>query len=95
MQAIGSLGLLSVLIVSGSRGIVRADDITEKQTEPVAQNTSTAATTQAIPDPSANPQPGKSNSGQKDKLASDKRMARAKFLAVFLKLFEGYRGAAP
>ncbi|TAL12203.1 MAG: hypothetical protein EPO02_02235 [Nitrospirae bacterium] len=95
LQAIGAVGLLSVLACGGLSGIARADDMTGKQPAPVAQNTPPPATSPDLPDPAAKPAVEKSTAGEKDKHAEDKKKTKAKFLAIFLTLFDGHRGGTP
>ena len=92
LQAIGELGLLSLLVVGGLNGVAWADDLTAKQTESAAQSTPIATALPAPPDLTANPEVEKSDPGKNGKQADDKKTARAKLLAILLKLFDGHRG---
>ena len=95
LQAIGAVGLLSMLIVGGYSGIVLADDVIEKQAAAIAQPQPPPALLPVVPDSTANPEGVKSNSGKQDKSADDKRTPRAKLLTMFLMLLERHRAGVP
>ena len=90
LQAIGALGLLSVLVVGGLIGMAWAGDSTGKQTVSVAAITPTPTTLAVIPDPTVNPKGGQSISNKKSQQADDTRTARGKLLVILLLLHGGH-----
>jgi hypothetical protein len=90
LQAIGALGLLSVLVVGGLSGMAWAGDSTGKQTASVAANTLTPTTLAVIPDPTAHHEGEKSISNKKSQQADGTSTARGKLLVILLLLHGGH-----
>jgi|GEM_PF-1660257 len=95
LQAIGALGLLSVLVVGGLSGMAWASDSTGKQTVSVAAITPTPTTLAVIPDPTANPKGEQSISNKKSQQADGMRTDRGKLLVILFLLSGGHRGSVP
>lgn len=92
----GRAWLCSLLLLGNVGNIAWSGDTTVEQTAPpVTQNPPTATTPPLVQVPAGTLQGGKDNSEEKTKKADDKSKARAIFLAVLLKLFDGHRGAVP
>jgi hypothetical protein len=95
LQAIGALGLLSVLVVGGLSGMAWAGDSTGKQTMSVAAITPIPTTLAVIPDPTANPKGEQSISNKKSQQADGMRTDRSKLLVILFLLSGGHRGSVP